>query len=221
MSAQSELGVSLLRVNYHKEAVLWLESAGNQGDLIAQRTLGFFFQEELGSSITPLLGIGVVDDARVVHWFRLAADQGDARSQIELGLYHLSGRVVPQDYKQAAVLFQFAADQGNDDAMLQLGSLYERVLETPILAIQYYLAATNCGNAEAQNQVGEMYEAGKGIARDYVQAHMWFSLLAMSNSESREAGVDGRNIAAQQMTSEQIAEAQRLAREWDGTHPRD
>jgi uncharacterized protein len=61
-----------------------------------------------------------------------------------------------------------------------------------------------------------MYVQGQGVPRDYVQAHMWFNLAA-----SRFTGEAGHNIDAaarddlsEEMTPAQIAEAQRLAREW-------
>jgi len=54
-----------------------------------------------------------------------------------------------------------------------------------------------------------------------VQAHMWFNLAALrSTGEERESAVEARNLVADRMTPIQIAEAQRLAREWDAAHPR-
>ena len=76
--------------------------------------------------------------------------------------------------------------------------------------------AADQGNAPAQNLLGAMYAEGKGVRQDYVQAHMWFNLSA-----SRATDVQIRDLAAKQrdqlaakMTPDQIAEAQRLAREW-------
>ncbi len=56
---------------------------------------------------------------------------------------------------------------------------------------------------------------GKGIPIDYVEAHLWLNLYAaQSSGEDRETAADARDLAARQMTSEQLVEAQRLAREW-------
>jgi len=66
-------------------------------------------------------------------------------------------------------------------------------------------------NAVAQNNLGGMYYNGQGVAQDYVQAHMWFSLAAAQGNESARWN---RDIVEEKMTPEQIAEARRLAREW-------
>jgi len=56
-----------------------------------------------------------------------------------------------------------------------------------------------------------------------VLAHMWFNLAASrasrSTGETRENAIRGRDLMADRMTPGQIAEAQRLAREWDAAHP--
>jgi TPR repeat protein len=75
--------------------------------------------------------------------------------------------------------------------------------------------AAEQGAVEAQYNLGLMYATGLGVARDYVLAHKWFSIAAVHGSP--EAHVDRTELALD-MTSEEIAEAQRLAREWTTTH---
>ena len=61
-------------------------------------------------------GRGVAqDDAEAVRWTRLAADQGDAESQYNLGTYHAIGRGVPQDYVQAHMWFNLAASRATGE----------------------------------------------------------------------------------------------------------
>ena len=55
-----------------------------------------------------------------------------------------------------------------------------------------------------------MYANGQGVPQDYVLAHMWFNLAA---AQGNEDGKKNRDIVAKRMTSEQIAEAQKLARD--------
>jgi uncharacterized protein len=60
-----------------------------------------------------------------------------------------------------------------------------------------------------------MYVLGQGVPKDLVRAHMWLNLagakrLGGVEEESRRK----RDELARQMTPAQIAEAQRLAREW-------
>ena len=55
-----------------------------------------------------------------------------------------------------------------------------------------------------------MYAKGEGVARDYVQAHMWFALAAAQNNPE---AVRNRGLIATRMTPEQIAKAEELARQ--------
>ena len=56
-----------------------------------------------------------------------------------------------------------------------------------------------------------MYHQGQGVPQDYVQAHMWLNLASANGSAH---AVEVRDTVARSMTPDQIAEAQRLAREW-------
>ncbi len=62
-----------------------------------------------------------------------------------------------------------------------------------------------------------MWAEGKGVIQDHVQAHLWFNLAAARQppGEDRDRAVDNRNLAEKHMTPDQVAEAQRLAREWE------
>ena len=74
------------------------------------------------------------------------------------------------------------------------------------------------GQPEAQYNLGGMYFRGRGVPRDFVLAHMWFNLsvsrVPASERETRKATEIIIDLVASKMTPEQIAEAQRLAREW-------
>jgi TPR repeat protein len=67
------------------------------------------------------------------------------------------------------------------------------------------------GQTEAQHNLGELYAEGKGVPQDYVQAHMWYNLAAANGDKLAAEFRDG---LAKQMALAQIAEAQKLAREW-------
>jgi TPR repeat protein len=82
--------------------------------------------------------------------------------------------------------------------------------------------AAEQGVADAQYLVALMYSLGRGVLQDDVQAHMWFNLAASrSGGQLRESAVELRDLFASRMTPDQIAEAERLAREWDAAHPRE
>ena len=111
------------------------------------------------------------------------------------------------------------AEQGDADAQYNLGVMYgdgEGVPQDDKEAVRWYRLAAEQGNSDAQNNLGLMYEEGEGVPQDYSQAHIWYNLAASDLiGEDRERSVRNRDRMAEEMTSEQIAEAQRLASEWE------
>ena len=78
-------------------------------------------------------------------------------------------------------------------------------------ALRLWLPLAEQGDAGVQVNVGGMYDKGQGVTQDNIAAHMWFNLATAPGDEiSRQE----RDRVAKMMTSAQIAEAQRLAREW-------
>ena len=82
-------------------------------------------------------------------------------------------------------------------------------------AMRWSRLAAEQGNTDAQYGLGGMYGNGRGVPQDYVQAHKWINLAA-SRTTPEKAGDyrSARNEVAEKMTASQVAEAQRLAREW-------
>jgi TPR repeat protein len=87
----------------------------------------------------------------------------------------------------------------------------EGVPQDYVEAMKWYRLAADQGDADAQINLGVMYAKGDGVPQDYVLAHMWFNLAAAQRNSS---AVKNRDIAVSRMTPDQLAEAQRLAREW-------
>jgi uncharacterized protein len=147
-----------------------------------------------------------------VRLIRPLADQGDSSAQTFLG--QLFRVVIPPDNAAAASWYSKAAEHGDAFAQGQLGFLYANglgVTQDHAAAASWYRKAANQGRANTQASLGLMYVFGLGVPQDYVTAHMWFDLAAARGN--RDAVRDRDKIAAQ-MTPEQIAEAQKLAREW-------
>ena len=82
-------------------------------------------------------------------------------------------------------------------------------------AVRLYRLAAEQGLAEAQSNLGVLYDNGYGVAQDFVQAYMWFTLAAAQGFES---AAENRELIAGEMTPADISEAQRLAREWQEAH---
>ena len=72
-------------------------------------------------------------------------------------------------------------------------------------------SAAEEGEVQAQFDLGLMYANGLGLPQDLIQAYRWISL---SSTAGNAAASDLQKQLAQQMTPEQIAEAERLVREW-------
>jgi TPR repeat protein len=70
------------------------------------------------------------------------------------------------------------------------------------------------GDASAQYNLGVFYDNGLGVPQDYVSALMWLNLSA---AQGKEGAATFRDLVARLMTPAQIAEAQKLAREWKPT----
>ena len=69
--------------------------------------------------------------------------------------------------------------------------------------------------ADALFGLGLEYSTGRDVEQDLIDAHKWFNLAALKGNR---AARDYRAEIAQEMTSEEIAEAQRKAREWLNKH---
>jgi TPR repeat protein len=118
------------------------------------------------------------------------------------------------DNALAAKLFAPLAASGNAEAQYNLGILYNMgwgVRRDDAKAVKLYRQAAEQGNAGAQHSLGLLYYLGLGVPRDYVLAYMW-SNLAAAQGEPLAPGV--REEAEKLMPPDQIAEAQRMAREW-------
>ena len=122
------------------------------------------------------------------------------------------------DYATALREFRPLADQGNTFAQFLLGNMYyngQDVTQDYAEAVKWYRKAAGQGYASAQYNLGVMYYNGQGVTQDYVQAHMWYNLAV---SKGHENATKNRDNVAEKMTPAQIAEAQRLAREWRPRH---
>ena len=100
------------------------------------------------------------DFAAAVKWFTLAAEQGDADAQFNLGMVYWDGEGVSQDIKAAMKWFTLAAEQGDADAQNILGVMYdegEGVSQNIKAAMKWFKLAFEQGDADAQKTL-EVYQ---------------------------------------------------------------
>jgi TPR repeat protein len=150
-------------------------------------------------------------------WLPLA-EQGDFRAQYNIGIMYSRGEGVLESNTEAEVWVRKAAEQGHAKAQYDLGFLYKVGLHDQdyVQSAAWYRMAAEQGHVGAQFDLGVAYEHGSGVPQDYVLAHMWFNLSAARKTDQKERAdaVNARDRVAAVMTREQIADAQRLAREW-------
>jgi hypothetical protein len=136
----------------------------------------------------PLSERGAVTPEETLAKLRRHAERGDPCAQFEVGGRYEAGAGVPHDYFEAAKWYRRAAEQGH-----------------PL----------------AQRELGIMYWQNRGVPQDYVLAHMWLNLAAarLQDNFLRDNTIEAwRGNVERKMTPNQIAEAQRMAREWLARH---
>ena len=122
-------------------------------------------------------GRGITQDFQEAgKWFRLAAAQGNALAQHNLGLMYRNGKGITQDYIQAVKWYRLAAVQGLDTAQNNLGLMYvqgEGVAQDYVRAHMWLNLAAMSGFANAV----------KG--RDFVAAKMTPQQIAQAQGMAR------------------------------------
>jgi len=208
---QFEEGFAAYKAGNYQKAFKFFKPLAEQGIAEAQHNLGVMYY----------FGKGVPqDDTEAVKWYRKAAGQGHASAQYNLGNMYADGRGVPQDYTEAINWYRKAAEQGYAGAQFNLGVVYANGQGVPqdyTEAVKWYRKASEQGNAGAQYNLGNMYAKGLRVRvpQDYVLAHKWFNLSASSlQGKYHDNSVHNRDIIEKIMTPAQVAEAQKLAREW-------
>ena len=154
------------------------------------------------------------DYAQAVKFMSVAARQGDAAAQYNLGIAYANGVGAPRDYAQSIKWFRLAAEQGAPLAQFNLGVIYQRglgVAQDYAEAAKWYRLAAEGGEARAQVEIGLKLADGQGVPQDYVRAYMWLSLAA---AQGEANAVMHRQVVAQLMNAEQVHEARRLAGTW-------
>ncbi|HIF02438.1 MAG TPA: sel1 repeat family protein [Nitrospinaceae bacterium] len=133
------------------------------------------------------------------------AEQGNATAQHYLGLMYYNGEGVQQDYKESVRLYRLSAEQGHAGAQHYLGAMYEEgqgvqqdyeetecwlpmrrshkwyrlsAKQGGAKALKWYRLSAEQGDVLAQSNLGEMYEEGRGVPKDFKEAVKWSKLAA-------------------------------------------
>lgn len=181
-----------------------IKAMAENGNADAQGALGLAYH----------YGEGVHQDSvQAAYWFRKSADQGNAVAQSMLENYATSAPKITA-LQQA----QNLATNGDAHWQYKLGVMYaygQDVTQDYQEALKWFRLSATQGSAEAQSDLGAMYQGGFGVDEDHVQSMMWY-LIAKANGST----LPDQNLHQLESlsTPAQIAEAQRMAREWSAAH---
>ena len=110
------------------------------------------------------------------------------------------------------------AERGDVRAQFSLAIAYANgkgVQKDNVEAAKWYRKAAEQGHVVARLTLGLCYAEGEGVPKDSALAYMWINIAA---AQGYHLAVSQRDIIAQRMTKEQIAEGQKLTREWMAKH---
>lgn len=105
------------------------------------------------------------------------AEEGDAAAQMKVGLAFDK----EENYEEAALWYEKAAEQGVSDAQNNLGVMYkdgQGIKQDFKEAARWFRLAAQQNNVLAQLNLGWLYHAGKGLRQDADSARYWYSMAA-------------------------------------------
>ena len=126
-------------------AMKWYRLSARQGHAFAQYTLAMMHRKGLDPATRPRSGAMGVGGAvatpsqrlgiaymEALKWFELAAEQGLADAQYNLGLMHATGNGIPVNLVTAHLWWSVAVDYGSEEARQKLVFLEPLMTETEL-----------------------------------------------------------------------------------------
>jgi len=122
---------------------------------------------------------------------QLQQDAPNGHVYYRLGVMYKNGHFTSQSDEKSKEYFKLAleklgslADEGDCEALCDLGSMYEYgegVEKDHVKAVEYYKKAANKGFAGAQCNLGYMYNNGRGVKLDREKAVEYYKLASNQN----------------------------------------
>jgi uncharacterized protein len=131
---------------------------------------------------------------------------------------YLNGEGVPQDFGKAISYLETSANQGSSLGQFSLGQIYYSGQGVPIdypKSAEWFKKAADQGHDGAQFNLGVMYEEGRGVEKNVVEAHKWLNL---AGAQGEKDAVSERTALEDEMSKDQIVQAQEAARDWLAAH---
>ena len=187
--------------------IKWYRKSADRGNAYAQYTLGSIYEN--GRTGNPPAVEGVpVNYNEALKWYLKAGEQGHVGAQFTLGFIYENGRSGSKDCVEAVKWYRKAAERGHVMSQLKLGSIFKRGAENVSTnyseAFKWLCRAANQGVETAQREVGLMYSSGQGVSKDELEAVVYLTLAANTDSGAAKA----REELEKKLTQEQISEVQ-------------
>jgi TPR repeat protein len=131
---------------------------------------------------------------------RQKAEEGDANSQVLLGLAYLRGIGVKPDLKTAVEWVRKAADQSNATAQNLMGVFYGRGLGVPhdeAEAVRWYRLSADQGYVYSENSLANRYYSGLGVKQDWAEAIRWWRKAAEAGYARAQGSLAERYFAGE------------------------
>ena len=134
-------------------------------------------------------------------------------AQLNNGVWLLYGHFIHKScYSLQAVVHDILMQVGNHAYAYRKGA---GIAQDYTEAAVWYRKAAEQGSISSQFDLVFLYYKGLGVSQDYVQSYMWATIAIAGGHERASAN---RDIVANEMTAEQIAEAEKLAQKWLEQH---
>jgi len=158
------------------------------------------------------------DDAEAASWYRKGAEEGSARSAVELAGMLIRGQGVTQDYAEARRLCESSAKHSYGPGAYCMGLLYWDgfgVAKDPSEAAKWFGQAADLRDTRAMRYLGEMYWKGVGVKQDKSAAYKWIFISAHSGISEAKAD---QEALEKEMDPTQIQKAKADAMRWVYAH---
>jgi TPR repeat protein len=199
----------------YSEALAKLRPAVEAGDTRAMYNLGVMYRDSLGVQR---------DRVKAKALFLSAAEKGHALAQYAIA------RLFYEDsnFTEAARWYRKAADQGDIEALYNLGYMYHEGQGVPKdyqkgnelfeeVADRGRFIEDGSRSYKAMDMLGNSYRSGETGPPDYVEAYKWY---AMAAARGHPKALGQMHEAQQHLTNEQLTEAKRRVTEFaNRPHP--
>ena len=188
--ARAWLGAVLIDRGQARDGLRAIQGAADAGSIEGFHRLGLVHALGLAGQAR--------NEAKAVELFEKAANAGNQRAQVNLGILYLRGQGVPRDLVTARAWLEKAAAGGEPQAMYTLGRALDessdQVPGDPVRAADLYRRAAEKGHALAGLRYGLALTEGFGVKRDVPTGQRWL-VQAQENGLPEAALALGDQIA--------------------------